>query len=133
MVYTANTVTNQLCQYSYLNGLCVEIRQYPLLSPSSLCFVDKTCTFCLTRQKCHSHNHSLTVCHRLHSQHSTNMSRKPTRHESHVAALAVTDSQVQNTPHTVTGVLSADLFLKRQRFSNFLPTVEKQVKAQQAK
>ena len=39
----------------------------------------------------------------------------------------------RNTPHTVTDVQSAELFLKRQRFSNFLPIVEKQVNAQQAK
>ena len=42
----------------------------------------------------------------------------------------------RNTPHTVTGVPPAELFLKRQphiRFSNLLPSVEKQVNAQQAK
>ena len=42
----------------------------------------------------------------------------------------------RNTPHTVTGVPLAELFLKRQphiRFSNLLPSVEKQVNAQQAK
>ena len=42
----------------------------------------------------------------------------------------------RNTPHTVTGVPPAELFLKRQsrvRFSNLLPSVEKQVNEQQAK
>ena len=42
----------------------------------------------------------------------------------------------RNTPHTVTGVPPAELFLKRQphvRFSNLLPSVEKQVNGQQAK
>ena len=42
----------------------------------------------------------------------------------------------RNTPHTVIDVPPAELFLKRQprvRFSNLLPSVEKQVNAQQAK
>ena len=42
----------------------------------------------------------------------------------------------RNTPHTVIGVPLTELLLKRQphiRFSNLLPSVEKQVNAQQAK
>ena len=46
-------------------------------------FVDETCTFCLTRKHCHSHNLSLIVCHYLHNQHRTNMCQYSPRKPRH--------------------------------------------------
>ena len=62
----------------------------------------------------HEGQHKLTIEHRL----ANSLFRK------------------RNTPHTVTGVPPTELFLGRQphiRFSNLLPSVEKQVNAQQVK
>ena len=94
IVYTANTVTN-MCQYSYLNWLCVEIHHYPLLSPSGLCLWIKHALSASTGR---------TVIATTTPWQSTTVytaNTVPTcvntRRESHVAAFAVMDSQMQNT------------------------------------